>query len=69
VQPLLDAVVDYLPSPFDEGRQRVAALELPPAGQPQESKLVELECGPDPSAALRALGAARNCTLFRASFL
>lgn len=57
VQPLLDAVVDYLPSPFDEGRQRVAALELPAtkAGLSEKPNPVELECGPDPDAPLRAL--------------
>lgn len=57
VQPLLDAVVDYLPSPFDEGRQRVAALELlaTRAGLSEQPNPVELECGPDPTAPLRAL--------------
>lgn len=57
VQPLLDATVDYLPSPFDEGRNVASALELPPAGSPPTAvpTAVDLECSPDTDAALRAL--------------
>jgi elongation factor G len=53
VQPLLDAVVDYLPSPLD--RPPVKGRVPAPRGGVDAAELAEAECLPDPDAPLAAL--------------